>query len=139
MSVTHPSREALGKISFVLTSGSKKVHQILQMPMSLVSEKYEWNNGGGREYFAKWEVDYQLMASDYFTDANGFDLIKREVFRKDSDSFSASFVPVDASISIGDYKKENMFTVWNDRPQAGSVHYDRSIKLLVQRGLRTDD
>ena len=32
-----------------------------------------------------------------------------------------------------------MFTVWNDRPQAGSVHSDGSINLLAQRYLQVND
>ena len=38
-----------------------------------------------------------------------------------------------------DFDGERSFSVWNDRPQAGSVHYDKSIKLLVQRALLTND
>ena len=30
-------------------------------------------------------------------------------------------------------------TIWNDRPQAGSVHADKSIRLLVERRIRTGD
>ena len=32
-----------------------------------------------------------------------------------------------------------LFTVWNDRPQAGSVHYDGSLKLLIDRQIKTQD
>jgi len=71
------------------------------------------------------------IAHDFLTDANGYDLVSHEVMRFGQESFSATFVPVDASISIRDYKQERQFTVWNDRPQAGSVHYDGSIKLLI--------
>ena len=58
---------------------------------------------------------------------------------EDNVSFSATFVPVDTSISIRDFKRQNQFTVWNDRPQAGSVQDDKSIKLLIQRNVRTND
>lgn len=73
------------------------------------------------------------------TDANGYDLVEHPVYVDGSESFSASFVPVDASITAGDYDETSMFSVWNDRPQAGSVHGDGSINLLVRRLIDTND
>ena len=40
---------------------------------------------------------------------------------------------------MSDAKKENALTVWNDRPQAGSVHYDGTMKLLIDRRVNTND
>jgi hypothetical protein len=56
------------------------------------------------------------MAHTYQTDANGYDLIEREVFKNDNEPFSASFYPVDASITMHDFYGKRSFTVWNDRP-----------------------
>ena len=89
--------------------------------------------------FAKWVPEFEEIAHDFITDANGFELVSHEVFRNGSAPFAASFVPVDASITMRDFAEASSFTVWNDRPQAGSVHYDKSIKLLLQRALRTND
>lgn len=75
----------------------------------------------------------------YFTDANGFDLIERSVMRTDIDYFTKELYPVDASITMQDYAKTRAFTVWNDRPQAGSVHDDKSIKLLIDRRTKQHD
>ena len=33
----------------------------------------------------------------------------------------------------------NSLTIWNDRPQAGSVHYDGGLKLLIDRRVKTRD
>ena len=48
-------------------------------------------------------------------------------------------MPVDVSITARDESKKKAFTVWNDRPQAGAVHYDKSVKLLIERAVRTKD
>ena len=73
------------------------------------------------------------------TDANGLDLYERKVFEKDSASFSSSFYPVTSMISMSDVDKVNALTVWNDRSQGGSVHYDGAIKLLIDRRVSTSD
>lgn len=113
--------------------GHDRLHQSVQLPKPTLQED------SGREIFAKWEPKYEDIAHTFWTDANGYDLIERDVFKNDSESFSASFYPVDASITMHDSIGERSFTVWNDRPQAGSVHYDKSIKLLVQRALLIND
>ena len=72
-------------------------------------------------------------------DANGYDIVKRDVFRLGEEPFSSSFFPLDSSISLTDYAEENAFTVWNDRPQGGAVHSDKSIIINVQRYVKTID
>ena len=42
-------------------------------------------------------------------------------------------------ISMSDVDKVNALTVWNDRSQGGSVHYDGAIKLLIDRRVSTSD
>ena len=76
------------------------------------------------------------MATGFLTDANAYDLVSRPV---ESGSFAGTFVPVDSQITIKNSHHTNSFKVWNDRPQAGSVHPDKSIKLLVQRAITTND
>ena len=34
----------------------------------------------GLEFFAKWTLDYDEMSDKYLSDANGYDLIERDVF-----------------------------------------------------------
>ena len=72
------------------------------------------------------------------TDANGFQLIKRKVYRNIG-AVSSSFYPVTSLISCSDSKKENSLTILTDRPQAGSVHKDGGIKLLIDRRIKTND
>ena len=79
------------------------------------------------------------MGKEYWTDTNGYDLIKREVFQTLSKDFSASFYPVTSQITAMDASETKSFTVFNDRPQAGSVHYDKSIKLLIDRRVKSND
>ena len=47
--------------------------------------------------------------------------------------------PVDASITAFNKSNDETFTVWNDRPQAGAVHYNGTIKLLIDRRVGTVD
>ena len=59
-----------------------------------------------------------------------------------AEEFSKHFYPVDSFISIADAGNRRTFSVWNDRPQAGSVHSSRlsgGIKLLLDRRLTTND
>ena len=74
------------------------------------------------------------------TDSNGFEMVNRAVHTSDSGPFSSSFYPVDASISVKNKGMDSALTIWNDRPQAGSVHAEnKSILLLVDRQLKTRD
>ena len=95
----------------------------------------------GREIFAIWRPSFGSndLSFDYLTDANGIELMTRRVFEKDSGAFSSSFYPITSLISMSDADKENAFTVWNDRPQAGSVHYDGGMKLLIDRRVSSID
>ena len=51
------------------------------------------------------------MASDFLTDANGYELISRPV---ESENFAATFVPVDSQITIKNSEYTKSFKVWND-------------------------
>ena len=81
------------------------------------------------------------MSDEFLTDANGYDLVTRKVFPQEGkeEYFSQSFYPVDASITMGDLEGERSLTVWNDRPQAGSVHFKHGIRLLIERRVNTKD
>ena len=89
---------------------------------------------------AKWRPLYDQISHTFTTDANGFELMERPVYKLGSDAnFAKSFFPVDSSITMSNYEETKAFTVWNDRPQGGSVHSDKSITLLVQRYVNTKD
>ena len=75
------------------------------------------------------------MSYEFFTDANAMGLINRSVNVPPYDYFSSTFYPIDASITMTDLARDRAFTVWNDRPQAGTVHDDGSLKLLIERRL----
>ena len=86
----------IGRISFVLMKGHDKVHQMIEFP------RFDIKGAPGREYFAKWTPSYHEIHQKYMTDANGFDIMSRDVYQKDSTDFSSSFYPVDASITVTD-------------------------------------
>jgi len=77
------------------------------------------------------------------TDAQGYALMTRTVYNDEDDTeFAEHFYPVDSLISVADAAGRRSFTVWNDRPQAGSVHSNQKsggIKLLIDRRVRTND
>ena len=122
----------MGRVTLTLLKGHDRVHQRLELPQP-VQDKIS------QEVFAKWKPDFDQISHEYFTDANGYDIVRRDVFRLGSAPFSSSLFPVDASISLTDYAEDNAFTVWNDRPQGGSVHSDKAIILNVQRYVATQD
>ena len=124
--------------------GHDEVHQTLIMPR-LTTKAYL-----SREIFAVWTPYFNgeafsknSMNSSFFTDAQGFELMKRKVFDdNDGVEFAASFYPVDSLISVQNNAGNRALTVWNDRPQAGSVHSNEQsggIKLLVDRRISTND
>ena len=57
----------------------------------------------------------------------------------DNLAFSETFRPVDSVIKMCDHKKTTMLSVWNDRPQAGAVHDDGTMKLLIDRRTKLQD
>ena len=97
-----------GRASFILLKGHDKLHQEIELPVLEARI--------GREFFAKWVPDFAFLDMQYLTDANGYDLVAREVFKSGSASFSSSFYPVDNSITITDFGQLNSMTIWNDRP-----------------------
>ena len=64
--------------------------------------------------------------------------MERKVY-KNIGPVSSSFYPITSLISSCDSKKENALTIFTDRPQAGSVHQDGGIKLLIDRRVKTTD
>ena len=84
-------------------------------------------------------TDKQRLGSHYVTDANGLELMKRDVFVDYSASFSSSFYPVNTMISAFDRGAQQAFSVWIDRPQAGSVHETGGLKLLIDRRVASKD
>ena len=61
---------------------------------------------------------------------------------EDRVDFASSFYPVDSVISVYNTETTRALSVWNDRPQAGSVHSNQQsggIKLLVDRRIGTLD
>ena len=95
--------------------------------------------GGGRELFAEWTPKFEGIHHEFETDANDYDLVSRKVFKLASAPFSSSLYPIDAAISIHDSLRERSLTIFNDRPQAGSVYDDHSLKLLIDRRVQTSD
>lgn len=85
------------------------------------------------------KTEQHPINAKYLTDANGLELVERDVFVGGSAPFSSSFFPVDSVIAAFDTDRLQSFTVHNDRPQAGSVHDDRQIKLLIDRRVTTND
>lgn len=67
-------------------------------------------------------------------------MVKRKVFDEvDEAPFASTFYPIDSVISMSDKEKVNSLTIWNDRPQAGTVHYDGRMKLLIDRRTKLRD
>lgn len=122
----------LGSVQFIILKGETKVLHRLSLPRLDPGKT-------GREVFATWKPAFTQLGDKFLTDANGLALMERDVFKTDSEAFSASFYPVTASITAADRAGEHAFTIWNDRPQAGSVHHDGKIKLLIDRRTITMD
>ena len=97
-----------GRVSFMLLQGHDKLYQEIEIPVLEARI--------GREFFAKWAPNFAFLDTQYLTDANGYDLIARDVFKSGSAPFSSSFYPVDNSITITDFGQLNSMTIWNDRP-----------------------
>ena len=117
------SSAKIGTALFTIISGRKEVLLSLKVPNLSIDKT-------NREVFAVWTpwfngefFDSSLLSSEYFTDAQGFEIMKRDVYDdKDQIEFSKSFYPVDSIISVSNVSQDRALTVWNDRPQAGSVH-----------------
>ena len=44
--------------------------------------EFEWVNGiGGAEIFASWITGYAQISDEFLTDANGFDIMSRKVYK----------------------------------------------------------
>ena len=96
-----------GRVSFMLLKGHERLYQEIELPLLEATI--------GREFFARWVPDFDFIDAQYYTDANGYDLVTRDVFKTGSGAFSSSFYPINNSITISDFEKLNSLTVWNDR------------------------
>ena len=66
-----------GRVSFILMEG----HDELQVKIDLPRVEVDTPKEQGREIFAVWKPLYDSgMADEYLTDANGYDLMTRNVF-----------------------------------------------------------
>ena len=102
------NNDEIGRAQFTLLKDHSQLYQTIELP--------EYDAPTGREFFAKWTPDFEYIDSQFLTDANGYDLISREVFKSGSGAFSSSFYPVDSSITITDFARRSSLTVKNDRP-----------------------
>ena len=140
-----PSKAKIGSAVFTIVGGRNEVLLTVNIPPLKV--KRDLLN---REIFAVWTplfngeyFDSELLSSEYVTDAQGLEIMKRDVYN-DSDQieFSRSFYPVDSMISVSNVSRNKTLTIWNDRPQAGSVHSNSEsggIKLLIDRFITSVD
>ena len=96
-------------------------------------------NSSGREVLAVWKPEFKAIDPEFVTDANGLELTTRKVFIKSSAEVSSSFFPMISVFSKGSQKKTTALTVYNDRSQAGSDHYDGYLELLIDRRVKTNN
>ena len=121
-----------GRIQFLLMSGRSELYQRIELP--------RLNHGKqGREIFAKWIPAYIRLEREFLTDSNRMGQVRRQIAAKNTQWFSETFYPVDESITILGEDNQRSLTIRNDRPQAGTVHYDKSVKLLIDRRVSTTD
>ena len=86
-------------------------------------------------------IDSKNNKPIFYTDANGIEMIQRKVdifpFKETTDyKVGGNFYPVTSSISIKDENNnddDNIVSVFNDRPQAGTGLLPGSIALVIQR------
>ena len=137
-SLDYQSTQKTGKVIFRLLKGNDFVHQRVELPRLNFPEET------GREIMAVWEPLFKLQTigckressknSYFYTDANAFEIVKREIAAESSNEpFAKTLYPIDSVIKFSDATNTNMLSVWNDRPQAGAVHYDGRMKLLIDR------
>lgn len=125
-----------GRITLRIQRGYDEIHQRIELP------RLPFNSLTGREILASWQPIFKnsSVSYDYFTDSNGFEMVKRKVFDEvDEAPFASTFYPIDSVISMSDKENVNSLTIWNDRPQAGTVHYDGRMKLLIDRRTKLKD
>jgi hypothetical protein len=86
----------------------------------------------------------------FYTDSNGLEMQKRilnyrptwnisDNYADSNENITANFYPINSAISMKDSKSDKVFTVMNDRPQAGSSLSDGSIELMQSRRIPSDD
>ena len=135
--------DKLGRITLRIFKNQDVIHQKIQLPRLNFPEK------AGREILASWQPIFTDENGDkdkkkshlFHTDANGFELIQRRVAGENSlnYSFAKTFYPVDSVIKYHNQKHNHTISVWNDRPQAGTVHYDGNVRLLIDRRNQLQD
>jgi len=110
---------------------------------SLPTEEY-----GGFELVADFQIDNFDNNMTFATDSNGLEMQTRILnyrptwnietnYNRSNDNITANFYPVNSAISIKD--GDRVFTVMNDRAQAGASLAPGNIQLMQNRRIEQDD
>lgn len=104
----------------------------------------------GYEVIAKWHVNDFNNNQTFYTDSNGLEMQKRILnyrptwdinknYDESLENITANYYPIQQAISMKTVDDKRIFTVTNDRSQAGSALENGSIELMQHRRIPADD
>ncbi|CDW91487.1 glycosyl hydrolases family 38 protein [Stylonychia lemnae] len=106
-------------------------------------------NSQGQDVTINWKSLDIDQNGTFFTDANSFKVMKREVnqtkfyiYNMWNKQFTVAqeFYPITSGLFISDQENRTHFMVFNDRPQGGSAYQKGRLELMINRfGFTTDD
>lgn len=87
---------------------------------------------GGIEFIVDFKIEGFDNQQTFYTDSNGLEMQKRILnfrptwniennYKESNENVTANYYPINSAISMRDEKQGKVFTVMNDRAQAGSA------------------
>ena len=80
-----------------------------------------------------------LNTSDFYTDANGRQMMRRELNKDSFEKISANYYPVTSRMDLRSDANNDVVTVISDRSQGGSSLVSGELELMVHRRCLNDD
>lgn len=107
-------------------------------------------NQTGYEVEAAWVIADFDNNNTFFTDSNGLQMQKRILnyrptwdikknYNDSNENITANYYPVNSAVQMRDLKQNKIFTIMNDRSQAGSALEAGQIQLMQNRRIAADD
>lgn len=132
------------------------VHVSLDRDLDVIKVDVDWNSlppiiYQGYEVIVDFAIDNFQNNQTFWTDSNGLEMQKRILnyrptwnlssynYNDSLENVTANYYPINSAIQLKDVNSDRVFTVMNDRPQAGSALREGAVQLMQNRRIPADD
>ena len=94
---------------------------------------------GGREVVVVLTTDINNTGGQFYTDANGRQMMRRVLRRDTAEPIAANYYPVTSRLEIRGEEEDSLVSLLTDRSQGGSSLQTGELEVMVHRRCQLDD